>query len=163
MKKNSNFVSKLNKRQILDLLNKARYYHNYSREEGKATEICDKILKSDPSNRDAMLIKAGSLPHLDKEKESFELITEIIKKWPDHWEAYYLLGLTFFNINEKKAMQSLKKSMTYRMTFDNTITAAQLAYFLGDDNYKKYLEYAKNIDLPRYKNYMKKYWEWEIY
>jgi len=163
MKKKPNFIGKLNKREIFLLLDEARYYHNYSCEEDKAMKICDKILEIYPNNRDAMLIKAGSLGSLDKEKESFELITKIINKWPNHWEAHYLLGLALFNINEKKALRYLKKSISLKKTFDNTITAAQLTHFLEDNDYKKYLEYAKDIDSSRYKKYMKNYWEWEIY
>jgi len=33
-----------------------------------------------------------------------EYIIKIIKKWPAHWEAYYLMGLLLFNTNEKMAI-----------------------------------------------------------
>ncbi|MEK6933935.1 MAG: hypothetical protein AABW75_03605, partial [Nanoarchaeota archaeon] len=64
-------------RGFLTLLNKARYYHNYSCEEEKAIKICNSILKKYPENRDALLIKAGSLDCLGREKESFQLVSEI--------------------------------------------------------------------------------------
>src|SRR3989344_4262617 len=102
----------MNKKDIFKLLNKARYYHNYLYEENKAIILCDKILEKDPENRDALLVKAGSLHHIDKEKESFQLIAEIIKKWPNHWEAYYLMGMLLFNTNEKMAMQNFNKSIS---------------------------------------------------
>ncbi len=152
----------MKKKEILDLLNKARMHHNYLCDEEEAIKICNKIIKEHPENRDALLVKAGSLSCIEKEKESFRLITKIIEKWPDHWEAYYLMGLLLFNTNEKIAMENLNKSIKLKKTFDNTITAAQLAYFLRQESYKGYLEYAKKIDLPRYNAYMKNYWEWEI-
>ncbi|MEK6934050.1 MAG: hypothetical protein AABW75_04190, partial [Nanoarchaeota archaeon] len=85
-----------------------------------------------------------------------------IKKWPYHWEAYYLMGLLLFNTNEGLAMKNFNKSIKLKKTFDNTIVAAQLLYFLQQPNYKEYLEDAKPLDSGRYKNYMKNYWEWEI-
>lgn len=151
-----------NKVKILDMLNKARYYHNYLHDEEKAIKICNKILNQDSDNRDALLIKAGSLQCLNKEKESYKLIEKIIKKWPDHWEAYYILGLLLFNTNEERAVKSLKKSISFKKSFDNLITLAQLLYFLEDANYKNYLDEAKKIDSKRFGIYMKNYWEYEI-
>jgi tetratricopeptide (TPR) repeat protein len=152
----------LKENNISEFLNRARYFHNINCDEIKAIELCNKVLKKDPENRDAMLVKAGSLSSLDKEKESYQLITKIIKKWPDHWEAYYLMGLLLFNTNENMAIENFKKSIKLKKTFDNTISAAQLLYFLEDNSYKEYLKEAENIEPARFKNYMKNYWEWEI-
>ncbi len=155
-------INNKNEKEILELLDEARYYHNYSCEEEKVIRICNHILKNNPENRDAMLIKAGSFQCLDREKKSFQLITKIIEKWPNHWEAYYLLGLLLFNTNEKMAMENFNRSIKLKKTFDNTIVAAQLAYFLQQDNYKEYLRCAEKIDAIRYNNYMKNFWEWEV-
>jgi len=148
--------------EILELLNRARHLNNYHSEEEKAIELCDKILKKDPENMDAMLVKAGSLNRLNNEKEAFKLITKIIRKWPEHWEAYYLLGMLLFNTNEEKAMQNFKKSILLNENFDNIIAVAQLMYFLQDSNYQDYLDQARKIDPSRFDNYMKNYWEWEV-
>ncbi len=154
---------KMKKSEILALLDEARHYHNVLRDEKKAIKICDKILREHPENRDALLIKAGSLHFLGKDKESHTIITKIIKRWPKHWEAYYLMGLLFFNTNENMAIENLARSIELEKTFDNVIASAQLLYFLRDESYKVFLKEAKNIDPPRYKNYMKKYWTWEVY
>ncbi len=148
-------------KKLLKLLDEARYYHNYSCEEDKALKICNKILKEEPENRDALLVKAGSLSCINKEKEAYNLINKIIKKWPNHWEAYYLMGLLLFNTNEDLAMENFIKSIKLEKNFNNTIAMAQLAYFLHQPNYEKYLEDAKEIDYKRYKNYIANYWEWE--
>lgn len=152
----------MNEKKISSLLNQARIYHNHLCDEDEAIKICDVILKDNPHNRDALLIKAGSLSSIDKEKESFQLLTNIIEKWPDHWEAYYLMGLLLFNTNEEIAMENFMKSISLEKTFDNTICAAQLAYFLENNIYRKLLEQAKEINPPRYAKYMKNCWEWEI-
>ena len=152
----------LKENNISKLLNRARYFHNIKCDEIKAIKICNQVLKKYPMNRDAMLIKAGSLDCLGKERESFLLINKAIKKWPDHWEAYYLMGLLLFNTNEKMAIENFKKSIKLKKTFDNTISAAQLLYFLEDKSYKEYLKKAENLEPARFKNYMKNYWEWEI-
>ena len=152
----------INKEKVLKLLNKARYYHNCLCREEKAIKICNKILKDDPENRDALLIKAGSLKYVHKGKGSFLLLTHIIEKWPDHWEAYYLIGVLLFNADEKQAMENFTKSMDRKKTFDNCIAAAQLAYFMNDETYITYLSSAQELDPPRYVNYMDKYWEWEL-
>lgn len=148
--------------KIQNLLNKARYYHNISLEEDKAIKICDSILKLEPENIDAMLIKAGSLHSQDKEKESYELLIKIIEKWPEHWEAYYLMGLLLFNTNEKNALKYFNKSIRLNNNFNNVIAAAQLLYFLEEQQYKEYLKEAKRLAPKRYEEYMKNYWEWEI-
>ena len=115
--------------EINSMLNEARYLHNYLEKEDEAIKICDKILEHDPNNRDALLIKIGSLNLIGKEKEASHLIQEAINKWPEHWEAYYLLGLELFNINEKMAVDFFKKSIALESNFDNNITLAQLLYF----------------------------------
>lgn len=153
---------KLNKEEIMDLLNKARYYHNYLCKEKKAIKLCNKILEHEPENRDALLVKAGSLRYLGKEKEAVYLIQSIMLTWPNHWEAYYLMGLYLFNTDEEEAMDYVIKSIKLEKKFDNSIAAAQLAYFMGKDSYKEYLHYAEQLDSARYKNYMEKYWEREI-
>src|SRR3989344_289912 len=139
-------------KELLNLLNKAREYHNYLCDEKEAIKICNKILKEYPDNRDALLIKAGSLSEVNKEKESFQLINKIIEKWPNHWEAYYLMGLLLFNTNEKMALEN----------FNNLIVTAQLLYFLENSKYKDYLKQAREIDKIRHDNYMGNFWEWKI-
>jgi len=153
---------KKEEKRIISLLNEARGYHNYLCDEQEAIKICDHILKNDPKNRDALLIKAGSQSEINKEKESFQLITKIIWEWPNHWEAYYLMGLLLFNINEEKAMANLIKSIKLNNNFNNVIATAQLLYFLEEIRYKVYLKEAKRLAPKRYKEYMKNYWEWEI-
>lgn len=101
----------MNKKQLSNLLYKARIFHNHLCDEKEAIKICNRILEEHPENRDALLIKAGSLGEINKEKESFQLVTEIIKKWPNHWEAYYLMGLLLFNTNEEIAMKNFIKSI----------------------------------------------------
>ena len=143
-------------------LDEARYYHNILENEKKAIKICDEILKINKNNRDALLIKAGSLPYIGKEKEAFELTNKIIEMWPGHWEGHYLLGLLYFNVNENMAIRVFKKSISLKEKFDNLIALAQLLYFLEDINYKAYLIRAKKLEPDRFENYMKNYWEWEI-
>jgi len=147
---------------IYEMLEEARHYHNCLCDEEEAIKICEQVLEKDPENIDALLIKAGSLPHINKEKEAFQLTESIIEKWPNHWEAYYLMGVLLFNTNENMAMQNFNKSISLKKTFDNSISAAQLSYFLKQPDYKRYLSYAKEIDPSRYARYMKNCWEWEV-
>ncbi len=151
----------LNEEEIIDLLNKARYFHNYIWDEHKAIRLCNTILEHEPENRDAMLVKAGALRTLSKEKEAMYLVKKIIEKWPEYWEAYYLMGFLLFDANEDDdAMSNFIKSMALQKNFDNTIASAQTAYLMRDERYKEYLRYAKHFDPVRYNNYMKRYWEW---
>src|SRR3989338_1512646 len=85
---------------ILQMLNEARLLRNVSGDQKGAIKECDKILRIEPENRDAMLVKAGALKELGKVEEFTELANGIIKKWPEHWEAYYLLSLFCFMMNE---------------------------------------------------------------
>ena len=143
-------------------LDEARYYHNILEKEEKAIKICDEILKIDNNNRDALSIKAGSLPYIGKEKEAFELTSKIIEMWPDYWEGYYLLGFLYFNVNENMAIEAFKKSIELEENFDNLIALAQLLYFLQDPGYEACLIKAKKLNPQRFKKYMKNYWEWGI-
>ncbi|MEA3514195.1 MAG: hypothetical protein U9R34_01860 [Nanoarchaeota archaeon] len=148
--------------EIYALLNKARHVKNVEENDKKAIEICDQILQMDQDNLDALLIKAGSLNLLQKNKESLKLINYIKDKWPEHWEAYYLLGLHLFNKNERKALQALKKSLQLDENFNNLVTAAQLAYFMDKSNYQEYLDKAEKLDSERFKNFMEKYWSYDL-
>ena len=148
--------------KICKLLGEARRLHNITYESEKAIPLCDEILRLDKDNRNALLIKAGALHKINKEKEAYDLLIYIINKWPDHWEAYYLLGITFFNTNEKKAAEFFEKSLELKETFDNLTFYAQLLYFLRDSKYKRLLMKAQKLDPIRFKRFMKEYWEWEI-
>ena len=147
---------------ILIALNEARYHHNFLRDEKKTIKLCDRVLRADPKNRDAMLIKAGALKYIGKRKESLNLIHAIQREWPDHWESYYLLGLHFFNEDEEKAMTHLTKSLDLDERFDNLVTTAQLAYFIGKPDYQQYLDKAKRMDPARFRNYMENCWTYEV-
>jgi tetratricopeptide (TPR) repeat protein len=148
--------------KICRLLDEDRNLHNIAYESEKAIPICDEILKLDKDNRDALLIKAGALHTINKEKEAYELLIDIVDKWPYHWEAYYVLGIMFFNTNEEKAAEFFEKSLELKETFDNLTFYAQLLYFLRDSKYKTLLMKAQKLDPIRFKRFMKEYWEWEI-
>ncbi len=151
-----------NEIKISALLEEARFHRNASCNDKKAIKICNEILEIDENNRDAMLIKAGALGQIGKNKASLELIDKIIEKWPEHWEAYYLKGLRLFNKNERKAMQLFKKSLEKEERFDNLVSAAQLAYFMGKHNYQGYLNKAKELEPERFENFMKTCWTYDL-
>lgn len=148
--------------KIIDLINEARYYRNIACKDSKAIKICDKILKIDSNNRDAMLIKAGALKAIYKIDKALDLIDHIIKKWPEHWEAYYLLAGHYFSIEEdEKALDLIDKSIKLNETFDNVIQKAQMLYLMGKD-YMEFVEKAKKIDRKRAENFIKNVWIYDI-
>lgn len=148
--------------EIAALVQEARFLRNRVGNDRKAVKICDRILAMDGHNRDALLIKAGALGSLHEGTECLRLIEEIIEQWPDHWEAYYLLALRFFNTDEQKALELLKKSIGLTEKFDNLIAIAQLTYFSGKEDYQEYLARAKALDPPRFNNYMEHYWSYDL-
>ena len=148
--------------RIQKLLNEARHYHNVVEDEKKAIRICNQILEEDNDNRDAMLVKAGALYLSGKPEESLKLINAIKEKWPDHWESYYLLGIHFFNKDEKIALEFLKKSLELDENFNNLTVMAQLSYFMGKQDYQDYLGRAEKLEPERFRNYMKHYWSYEL-
>lgn len=143
------------------LLQEARYCRNVSENDRRAIKLCDRMLAQDPNHRDALLIKAGALGSLGRQSESLQLIRRIMQKWPNHWEAHYLLGLRLFNEDEQAAMQALQKSLGLEERFDNLVVTAQLAYFMGHLDYQEYLEKAELLDPPRFHNYMKTCWSYD--
>lgn len=147
--------------KISKLLNKARYYRNIACDDEKAIETCNKILAIENNHRDALLIKAGALDTLGDDAAALDIIMTITEKWPDYWEAYYLFGLHMFNKNEKEAMKSFKKSLELKETFDNLISTAQLAFFMKQYDFYKFLDKAARLDPQRFRNYMKNYWAWD--
>lgn len=82
---------------ILEMLEEARFTKNILGKPRKAIKICNKILKIDPENRDALLVKAGGLQESMHFQEALTLHQTIIEKWPQHWEAYYLAALNHFS------------------------------------------------------------------
>ncbi|MBD3203136.1 hypothetical protein GF327_02500 [Candidatus Woesearchaeota archaeon] len=148
--------------EIQSLINQANIAKIQNNDNKKAIKISDKILEIDPENRNALLTKAGSLQVINKKKEALKVIKEIIQKWPEHWEAYYLLGIHFFNKNETMALKYLEKSIDFHENFDNLAITAQLVYFMGNQDYLKYLDKAKEIDPERYKNFMRTCWTYDM-
>lgn len=149
--------------EIEVLLNKARYHRNVSCKDKKAIKICEKILKIDPDNRDAMLIKAGALEALWRSDESRDLISSIIKKWPNHWEAYYLSARDrfFSEGEEEEGLELIDKSLELNENFDNIMTKAQMLYLMRKDCIE-FIEKAKKIDKKRAENFMKNVWIYDI-
>ncbi len=147
---------------ILEMLDDARLLKNELEETEKAIKLCDKILKLDPENRDAMLIKAGGLKELGDVEGFLALSKQIIEKWPEHWEAYYLLSLFSFAINEDdKALELMRHSLDLDKNFNNVISYGQMLYLTGDHTYLEYVDRAKKIDIKRAKNFMKNHWIWD--
>ena len=144
------------------MLDRARFLKNELGKAKKAIKLCDKILKIDPDNRDAMLIKAGGLKELGEVQRFLSLSKEIIKKWPGHWEAYYLLSLFSFAVNEDdKALELMLKSICLGDNFDNVISYGQMLYLTGDHEYSEYVDRARKIDAKRARNFMKNHWIWD--
>ena len=101
-----------NNKEIIHLLSEARFIKNNLGQTKKAIGICDKILKIDASCRDAMLIKAGALGEMFLLDEARKLISQIIEKWPKHWEGYYLLASNYFAREEdEEALKAIDKSV----------------------------------------------------
>ncbi|MBI2653087.1 hypothetical protein HYX00_06480 [Candidatus Woesearchaeota archaeon] len=152
----------MTQRNILKILDEARFLKNELGETKKAIRLCDKILRIEPDNRDAMLIKAGGLKELGEAERFLGLSKEIIEKWPEHWEAYYLLSLFSFAIEEEdKTLELMSKSLSLEENFNNVISYGQMLYLTGDQDYMTYIDKAKKIDTKRAKNFMKNHWIWD--
>lgn len=145
------------------MLDEARFLHNNLGESKKAINICNKILQIDASCRDALLIKAGALGSMFLFDEAGKLISQIIEKWPEHWEGYYLLALNCLALNEDEAgLTAIDKSLELNENFDNIITKAQMLYLSGKGDYMEYVEKAKKIDKKRSENFMKSHFVYDI-
>lgn len=145
------------------MLDEARFLKNELGKTKEAIKLCNRILKIDNNNIDALLIKAGGLKELDNVEEFVALVQDIMKRWPNHWEAYYLLSLFIFGLNEDdKALQLMRHSIKLDENFNNVISYAQMLYLVGDHNYLEYVEKAKKMDKKRADNFMKNIWIWDI-
>jgi len=148
---------------ILEMLDEARYLKNVSCEFKKAIRLCDKVLKIDQDNRDTMLIKAGSLHEMGEINKFLTLTKVIITKWPNHWEAYYLLSSFHFGMGEDdEALELMEKSLQLHECFDNLMSYAQILCLLGKNDYKQYLNKARKMDKKRADNFMKHHWVWDV-
>lgn len=63
--------------KIDEMLGEARFLRNGIGDAKGAIKECDKILKIEPENRDAMLIKAGRI----KDAEHFRIITTQVEDY----------------------------------------------------------------------------------
>lgn len=149
--------------KIISMLNEARFLKNNLGQPKKAINICNKILQIDALCRDAMLIKAGALNEMFLLDEAEKLISQIIKKWPCHWEGYYLLALNCLSKEEdEEGLKAIDKSIELDENFDNLITKAQMLYLLGKGDYMGYVEKAKRIDKQRTENFMKNHFAYDV-
>ena len=145
------------------MLDEARFLKNYAGDAKKAIKLCDKILKIDPDNRDAMLIKAGGLNELGKAEEFVRLTKSIVQMWPDHWEAYYLMSMPLFALNEDEAaLKLMEKSLDLNENFNNVSIYAQMLYLTGRSDYIEYVEKMTKLDAARADSFMKNVWVWDM-
>lgn len=149
--------------KITCMLNEARFLKNTLGEPNKAINICNKILKIDSSCRDAMLIKAGAMNETFLLDEAGKLISQIVEKWPNHWEGHYLLALNCFSKQEdEEGFKAIDKSIELEENFDNIIVKAQMLYSAGREDYMEYVNKAKKIDKKRAENFMKNHFTYDI-
>ena len=142
--------------QIQEMLDEARFLKNELGKTKKAIKLCNKILEMNNDNIDAMLIKAGGLKELGNVEEFIALVQVILKRWPEHWEAYYLLSNFLFSMSEDdKALQLMSHSLHLDENFNNVISYAQMLYLTGDNAYSEYVDGAKKMDKKRADNFMK--------
>ncbi|MBI2047148.1 hypothetical protein HYT26_03230 [Candidatus Pacearchaeota archaeon] len=152
----------MRKDDILEMLDEARFLKNEIGDSKGAIKECNKILKIEPENRDAMLIKAGALSELGRVEEFVELVNKIIKKWPEHWEAYYLLSMFCFMMKEDdKALELMHHSIKLDENFNNVMSYAHILYLTGNQDYMKYVDNAKKMDKERAENFLKNIWIWD--
>jgi tetratricopeptide (TPR) repeat protein len=145
------------------MLDEARFLKNQLGNAKKAIKLCDEILKIEPENRDAMLIKAGGLNELGKAEEFARLTKSIVQRWPDHWEAYYLMSMPLFALNEDEAaLKLMEKSLELDENFNNVSSYAQMLYLIGRSDYIEYVEKMKKLDAARADNFMKNVWVWDM-
>jgi len=106
-----------------------------------------------------MLIKAGALGEIYEFKKEEELIKNIIKIWPNHWEAYYLYAIKCSAAGDDgKSFEMIDKSIELEENFDNVIIKAQLLQLSGKKDFMEYIAKAKKIDKERTEKFMKNHW-----
>ena len=146
------------KATVLKMLDEARFIKNVLGNPRKAIKLCNQILEIDPENRDALLIKAGGLQESMHFQEALALHQQIIEKWPQHWEAYYLAGMNHFSQErDREALEMIDKSVECKEMFDNVIAKAQMLC-LWNKEYESWLEKARLMDASRAANFMKHHW-----
>ncbi|MDI6738110.1 MAG: hypothetical protein QME12_06375 [Nanoarchaeota archaeon] len=144
---------------ITAMLDEARIVKNYLGKPKKAIKLCDEILKISPSNKDALLIKAGALGKLFELNKSDEILSFVMQRYPGDWEAYWLYaGHCFALGKDEKALEMIDKSLELRRTFDNVISKAQHLHLMGKGGYAELIAEAAKMDKKRAENFMKKHW-----
>ena len=73
-------MKKQDHHKIGALLDEARFVKNAIGNPKKALKLCDQILKREPENRDALLIKAGAFGETFELDKAEELTTRIIQQ-----------------------------------------------------------------------------------
>jgi len=145
--------------EILEMINEARILRNKIGDPDSTIDTCEKILKLSPDNRDALLLKAGALGELGRFEEEADVLAKILELYPDNHEVYYLYALRSFSLGRNnEALRYIDMSLERYETFSNVITKAQILHLMGDEDYKKYLKKAEQIDKKRLNNFMKNCW-----
>jgi tetratricopeptide (TPR) repeat protein len=129
-----------------------------------AAKLAEGILTLDPENEDALLIKAEALTHLDRVMDSDIILDGVLERNPGSVTAHIL---SVFN---SMAVMDLGKALEYAdrgleiapEEFDLVMSKAQLLYWLGDPEYKLWIERAQGIDWDRTLEFMEFHWIKEV-
>jgi tetratricopeptide (TPR) repeat protein len=129
-----------------------------------AVELADEILLLAPENEDAMLIKAEALTHLDRVMESDILLDRVLERNPRCVMAYVLSVFNSMAVMDlQEALRFANKGLGIDPEdFDLVMSKAQLLYWLGDPEYKSWIEEARRINRDRTDDFMAFHWIEEV-
>jgi len=126
----------------------------------EAIEMCNELIRINPENDDALLLKVEALTGLGKFEEIEPILRECSKINPHNPFVYFHQAELFLvRRNLEAALDSINKSLEMNPDcFGFLIMKAQLLFLLNNESYKDLVEKTRKLDGKRLENFLKKIW-----
>ena len=137
-----------------------KYFENGEYE--KSLKCAERILKYE-DNTLAKVIKAESLWKLGNFVKAEAILDEVLQK-DDILDAYIARAALYIDLGDfKEALNTIDKGLKkYPYNFHLNIVKAQILYWMGDTDYKKYVKKAEEIDPIRAEVFMDSFWIYDL-
>ena len=126
----------------------------------EALDACNELIRMNPKNDDALLLKIEALFGLGRLEEIESILQECKKINPsDPFIHFHQANLFFAKRELETALEEINKALEADPDcFDFLILKAQLLFLLNNDSYRDLIEKARKIDGKRVENFFKKFW-----
>ncbi|MCX6804213.1 MAG: tetratricopeptide repeat protein [Candidatus Diapherotrites archaeon] len=126
----------------------------------KALNECEYILKNEPKNVEALLLKFEALTGLNEMAQAMKILGKCKLLEPENpYISFHLAAMLILKQDFKGAINEINKALEKdEKNFDFLVLKAQALYMTNEQTYTEYLKQAEKVDRKRALNFFDNYW-----